>query len=480
MKNIIYLYIVLGLLTTVSCTKDFEEINTNPNSPISVQPSLLLRQVIYDYGENMSYEGFVAGDLLSQHRTALDFNLFDRHALKSPQLGGNPWPIFYTNLRDNEIILNQSRTVETFSVYEGPALILKAYMAAGLTDLFGDVPYFEAFNGVNGTVTPAYDLQEDIYLNENGILDNLDKGIAAIESYNDVIPLEGDILFNGDLSAWIRFANSLKIKHLLRISGQVDVSEELQNIYNQGNYITTNVQNAIFNFTNTDPNSFRLAQLRVGDFNNFVMSQTMEDILTYLDDTRIHTFFRPFTSSTTGEFNGLINGIDPSATSVTLADYSLAGTSFREDTSTLDANFITAWEVQFALAEAAANNVIIADAQNLYENGVALAFQYWNTDLPANYLSGNAAYNAAGTTPTQQIITQKWIANLINGYEGWVEFRRTGFPELLTISASFNNDIIPVRMPYPAEEEALNNENYSQAAAATNDNSINVPVWWNE
>jgi hypothetical protein len=41
----------------------------------------------------MSYEGFAVGDLLSQHRTAFDFN-FDRHALKSPQLGGNPWPIF--------------------------------------------------------------------------------------------------------------------------------------------------------------------------------------------------------------------------------------------------------------------------------------------------------------------------------------------------------------------------------------------------
>jgi hypothetical protein len=32
-----------------------------------------MRQVIYNYGENMSYEGFVAGDLLAQHRTALDF-----------------------------------------------------------------------------------------------------------------------------------------------------------------------------------------------------------------------------------------------------------------------------------------------------------------------------------------------------------------------------------------------------------------------
>ena len=197
MKNFTYILSVLFIATTMSCTKDFEDINTNPNQPSSVQPSLLLRQVIYDFGENMSYEGFVAGDLLAQHRTALDFNLFDRHALKSPQLGGNPWPIFYTNLRDNEIILNQARTTETFAVYEGPALILKAYMAAGLTDLFGDVPYFEAFNGVEGTVTPAYDSQEDIYLNENGILDNLDKGIAAIEAYSDVIPLDGLLLVVG-------------------------------------------------------------------------------------------------------------------------------------------------------------------------------------------------------------------------------------------------------------------------------------------
>ena len=135
MKNTLYILSFFALVLTTSCTKDFEDINTNPNAPNTVQPSLLLRQVIYDFGEQMSYEGFVAGDLLSQHRTALDFNLFDRHDLKSPQLGGNPWPIFYTNLRDNEIILTQSRTTTLLQVYEGPALILKAYMAAGLTDL---------------------------------------------------------------------------------------------------------------------------------------------------------------------------------------------------------------------------------------------------------------------------------------------------------------------------------------------------------
>lgn len=480
MKNILFIFGAFSLLFASSCTTDFEDINTNPNAPVEVQPSLLLRQVIYNFGEEMSYEGFVAGDLLSQHRTAIDFNLFDRHALKSPQLGGNPWPVFYTNLRDNDIILKQSQSIETYRVYEGPALILKAYMAAGLTDLFGDVPYFEAFNGVETTVRPKYDSQEDIYLASAGILDNLDKGIAAINAYDDVIPLEGDILFNGDLEAWLRFANSLKIKHLMRISDKVDVAAQLQAIYDAGNYITTNSQNATFDFTNTRPNSFRLAQLRIGDFNNFVLSETMEDLLTNLNDPRIGQFFRPFANATSGEFNGLLNGIDASQTSIALSDYSVAGTAFREDTSTLDANFLTAWEVKFALAEAAARNLITADAQNLYETGVTQAFNYWNTTLPNDYLTGPAAFNAPGSTPVQQIVTQKWIANLINGYEGWIEYRRTGFPELRTISASLNDGLIPVRMPYPAEEEALNAENYTLAAEATNGNSINSPVWWDE
>ena len=480
MKNILYILSLFSLIITTSCTNDFQSINTNPNAPVSVQPSLLLRQVIYNFGEEMSYEGFVAGDLLSQHRTALGFNLFDRHALKSPQLGGNPWPIFYTNLRDNEIILNQSKTIEAFKVYEGPALILKAYMAAGLTGLFGDVPYFEAFNGTTITVTPSYDNQEDIYLDEGGILDNLNKGIAAIENYTDVISLEGDILFNGDLQGWVRFANSLKIKSLIRISNKIDVSADIQKLFNADNYIKTNAQNAIFNFTNSDPNSFRLAQLRIGDFTNFVLSETMEDILTDLNDTRINNLFQPFSSSTKNEFNGLLNGIDATSTSPKLANYSLAGTAFRDDTSTLDANFITAWEVYFTLAEAAEKNLITADAEQLYNKGVALAFEYWNTPLPNNYLTEQAAYYNPDKTPLEQIITQKWIANIINGYEGWVEYNRTGFPELKTISASLNNNLIPVRMPYPAEEATLNAENYTNAALKTDNNSINIPVWWNE
>ncbi|WP_300027117.1 SusD/RagB family nutrient-binding outer membrane lipoprotein [uncultured Maribacter sp.] len=472
-----HIYSILILLLVVGCTKDFEEINTNTNDPVTVQPSLLLRQVIYDYGEQMSYEGFTAGNLLGQYSTALDFNLFDRHDLKSPQLGGNPWPIFYQNLRDNEIILKLSQENASYSVYEGPARIMKAYMAAGLTDLFGDAPYSEAFQGDTETVTPSYDTQESIYMDEGGVFDNLDKGILAIQNYSGTIALEGDILFNGDLDGWIRFANSLKIKYLMRVSNKIDVASQLQTIVSQGNFIDDNEENAIFNFTDGEPNSFRLAQLRVGDFNNYVLSETMDEILTNLNDPRIGRLYQPFANSADGGYNGLLNGIDASV-GVSLADYSLLGTIFRENTGLLDANFMTSMETHFLLAEAAERGFISADTQTLYNTGVTQAFAYWQVELPENYLTEDAPFDNGNTI--ENIITQKWIANSINGYEGWIEYRRTGFPQLKTISASLNNNLIPTRMPYPSEEEALNNANYTQASNNTDGNSINVPVWWDE
>ena len=480
MQFIKYILIIAVLITSSACTKDFEEINTNPNAPVDVQPSLLLRKVMFDFGEQMHYEGFVAGNLLGQYFTAIDFNLFDRHSLTEPQLGGNPWEVLYVNLRDNEIILDKSRENSAFEVYEGPALIMKSYMTAALTDLFGDVPYSEALNGKEGNVTPVYDSQEDIYTGTNGILENLDKGIAAINNYAGAATLEGDIFYDGDLTAWVKFANSLKIKALMRISDKVNVTAALQTIYDEGNYIKTNAENAVFDFTASQPNNFRISTARVGDFNLFVMSETIEEILKDLNDPRIETFFRP-TGNDASEYTGLLNGPDASQTSITVADYSLAGKVFRENPEKLDANYMTAWETAFFLAEAAEKGLISANAKDLYENGVTLAFEYWQTEMPADYLTtGKAAYKANGANPLEQIATQKWLANIVNGYEGWIDYRRTGFPQLKTISASLNNDLIPTRMPYPTTEDALNNANFTVASDATNGNNVNSPVWWDE
>ena len=473
-----YLLYLSFLLIPTSCTQDFQEINTNPNAPVDVQASLLFRQVQWDFAERMSYEGFVAGSLLGQYFTAIDFNLFDRHSLSEPQFGGNPWDFLYTNLRDNEIVLQKALNNPAFAVYEGPARILKAYMAQSLTDLFGDVPYTQAVLGKSGTIAPIYDEQEQIYTGADGILDQLEKGITALQEYQGAIPLEGDIIFGGDLKAWERFANSLKIKVLMRLSNRISVDNALQAIYDSGNFIQDNSQNASFDFTPGPPNNFRMSTARVGDYNLYIMSLTMQEVLENLEDPRREVFFRP-TGNNAMVYKGLLNGPDASQLSISVSDFSLSGKIFREEAQQLDANYMNAAETYFFLAEAAAKGFLNADAQALYEQGVQLAFAYWQSELPLEYLqSGAAAYGQNGADPVEQILTQKWLNNIGNAYEGWIEFRRTGFPRLKTISASLNNNLIPARMPYPTTEETLNNNNYTQAATATNGNSINARVWW--
>lgn len=260
------------------------------------------------------------------------------------------------------------------------------------------------------------------------------------------------------------------------MSAVENVSAQLQEIYDEGNYIATSELNAIFNFTTTQPNNFRWGTARAGDFQVFVMSLTMDEVLSNLNDPRIEVLFRP-TANNPSIYAGTLNGPNTAVTPVIAGDFSFAGTIFRERCGDLDANFMTAFETNFLLAEAAERGIITGNAQQLYETAVQQAFDFWLTAMPADYLTiGDAAYG--NLDKLEQIATQKWIANISNGYEAWIDWRRTGFPQLKTVSASLNNDLIPVRMPYPATEQALNTTNYNTAAAATNNNSINTRVWW--
>ncbi len=473
-----FLISLLAVLTMAACTKDLSQINTNPNSPIDAQPSLLLRKVLFDYGEQLSFEAFDAGNLLGQYFTMTDFNNFDRHALAEPLYAGNPWPVIYRNLRDNEILLQKANSNNIFLVYKGPALVMKAYMTAALTDLYGDVPYSEALKGKSEIFTPKYDKQEDIYQGTDGILKNLENAILSMESYSGAQKLEGDIIYNGNLQNWVRFANSLRIKYLMRISAKVDVAAQLQNIYSAGNYIGSNSQNAVFNFSATPPNNFRITTARIGDYNLYIMSKTAEEILKGFSDPRISLFYRP-SAANPAVFNGLTNGPDATVNPVTLANFSLTGRIFREDGARLRYNYSTAWETNFFLAEAAQKGFIGASSKPLYELAVSQGFEYWSVAMPAGYLTaGPAVFDPASADALSLIITQKWIPNNLNGYEGWIENRRTGFPEFKPVLASRNNGLFPVRMPYPQEESTLNLDNYQSAAAATNNNSINAKVWW--
>jgi hypothetical protein len=462
----------------LSCTKDFEKTNIDPHTAVDVQPEFLMRKVWYDYLDNMAYEGFVAGNLLGQYFTAIDFNLFDRHSLSEPQYGGKPWNFIYENLNDNEILIKKSQENKAFEVYYGPALVFKAYTTMALTDLYGDVPFSQALQGKEGVTLPAYDKQEDIYLKEGGILDLLGKAEIALNAYNGAIKLQGDIIYNGNLEKWIKLARSLKLKALIRISAVADVRAEINSLVTAGGMIENSTDNAFFSFNTSPPNNFRMSTAKTGDYNLFIMSATIDSILSISEDPRKDVYFRP-TASNASKFKGLLNGPDASRLSITTADFSLTGRIFREDAGKLKAIVMGSYETAFLISEAIVKGFVHGNAQYWYEKGIMDGMEWWNISMPSNFLQKESVkYDE--TKAMQQIITQKWMVNIMNGYEGWIEYRRTGFPALKNVAASLNNQLIPVRMPYPASEAALNNEKYQVAATATEGNSINVPVWWDK
>lgn len=467
-----------ALLALAACTEDFGELNTDPNAPATVPPALLLRQVTFDLADELSYEGFTGGANLGQYFSAVPaFNAFDRGDLLAPQFGSNPWPALYANLRDVRLLLAEARASEAQAVYEGPAIVLETYIGASLTDIFGDVPYFEASAGRAGELTPAYALQEDIYLAEGGLLDGLREAVRVMDAYAGVAALDGDELFGGDLEGWIRMANSLRLRLLLRASARLDASQlaEMNVLYEGGRFIDSADEHAAFAFGGA-PNDFRFARARLGDFANYLESLTVDSVLNRLGDPREEVFFR---EAPAGGHAGVVNGLGP-ATPYDSDTVSIPGAIFREGAGRLRANFVTAWETSFVLAEAALRGYVDADAREWYERGVRQAFAYWYADLPDGYLSaGPAAYDEDDALA--QIATQRWIASLGAGYQGWIEWRRTGYPRFYAPAASLNDGLIPVRFPYPTDEQALNTENFREAIARLGgDNSPNVPVWWDE
>ena len=492
-KNITVKKLLTALLLPllVACTNEFEDLNTNPNAPSQVQPELLLRQTLYGYADAMAYEGFVAGNLLSQHLAMIDFNLFDRHALGSPQEGGDPWTILYQALRDNEALLRLSRQRDIYAHYEAPALILKAYFALQLTDLYGSVPYRQAVRaGTDGITNPMYDTQWDVYNDtQEGAIMLLRQARNLLRQPPPTAVLGGDLLFDGDYSGWLRFGRSLEMRAYARTSladqvftGGAMGSGPIWHFFGpalgpDNEIISSNDQNAVINFTDTPPNDYPLARARIGIFNVFLMSETAQDVFRDLNDPRIATIYRPSTAS--GEFRGVANGID-AATSIVADSFARPGTVFRENSGGRPFAFMTAWEVNFLRAEMIVRfaNQDIVDPKLYYDLAVEQAFEYWDTPMPANYLTeGPAAYDP--DRALEQILTQKWIANAGNSYEAWMDWRRTGIPtQLRPAAASLNDGLIPVRMPYPAEEEALNFNFYRAAAVATDGNSINFPVTW--
>lgn len=470
-----YLYIACALFLAFSCKK-FDDYNNNPNAPENVHPQFLLSNVIAEAADNQAYWGWHAGALLAQHSSNLEFLPVDRY-----DLGNNEglWNETYRLLNDLKSV---SEAEESNEAYAAIASILKAHQASLLTDLWTNVPYFEALEGEReANFTPKFDSQEDIYLNDDGILDLLEKSVEILE--NSTASVSGDILYSGDLNKWIRFANSLRVRYLLRISSKVDVSAELQSIVNEGDIFTSNNDNAALPYLSSSPNQWVIFTEREGRYVDVRMSKNAENIMSPLNDDRIMRFYKPTVLSEqngTPEYKGIPNGLSrESQNDYNLTDVSLMGSFLRDVPDAMQAVFMNYAELQFCLAEAAQKGLIAGAPSTYYQAGIQASFDFYEVNLPSTYLLSNDVV-LNGTNNLERIMTQKWINSFMSGYEAWFDIRRTGFPNLTIPDDNLNGDVYPVRYVYPSTEQAVNGANYSDAVSAIGGDDYNSKSWWEQ
>lgn len=518
MKSIISKIVICtaAFMSVVSCTDNFEEVNKNPNKPTSALPEFLIpgvvRTMAYNWG-NMSWE---EGFAVMQYGARLQFTDQDRYIWSATS---NPYNDVYNSLRDVYHIIDDSKDSEVLQGYYGVGLVLKSWIFSYATDAYGDLPYEEAVQGFTDlNFTPAFSHQEDIYA---GMLADLELANEVLANAGNIT---GDPIYGGDVSAWRKFANSLRLRLLMRIS-DVDqataVAGMQQIVSNPSQYpiFTNNDDMAVVQWDSNSPQP--KYDTRSGSFDEVRLSKTLADRLKPLGDTRLKVFAQPTSNSGEGiysddwnDYVGMPNGLNDEAA----LSYSPSGNpnesgsnyisrigilfacracDVENASATASQTIIMSYsELQFILAEAKERGFISAGtAQTYYENGITASFDYYidrinvggwseiadaltNTDMNAYLTQSGVAYSGTSSEKLSKIYLQKWISLFYTGFEAWSDWRRTNQPAVNPGPDVGNDDRVPVRFQYPNSVKATNNDNYEAAVQHMGGDEINTRLWW--
>ena len=488
-KQMIY-GLLLILLSLYGCTNGFEELNKDPNKLTEVgarempfmfakaQSASALNRSFYQTVQNLG------ADLYAQY-FALTTTSFatDRYVL-IPDWQRRFWTVVYVETAPQlKAILENA---EEHSGEQALANIVWVYAFHRLTDHFGPIPYFDAAEAKEDI---AYDPMDKIYADFFVRLNSAVEDLKALPSGTTIF--KGyDLMYDGDVEKWIKFANTLRLRLALRIShvAPEKAKSEAEAAVKEG-VLEKNEDNAFLLKSQNGNDTNGLSQ--VAAWNEFAMSSTIASYLKGYEDPRLSIFFQP--DVTSGSFNSLRNGlpaVELSKPRNTPQQNSNIGTywvSVKPDKTflpdlTKKFHVMCSAEAFFLRAEGALNGWDMGgEAQDLYEKGIVTSMEQWGVDKGAieDYIKINRtpiapadASNspAVSLTPTvwsnvveiqrKQIGTQKWLAIYPNGMEAWAEFRRTGYPEMYPVFQSDNPDL-PIgsfikRLPFPLTEEANN------------------------
>ncbi len=477
MKKFFVLFLVT--LTCLGCGK-FD--NINPNVPADVNPGVVLPQVLYNVSNTLVTNAFELNNELIQY-TCMNNTFTEVQRFKlQPSNSNGIWSL-YNRLRDLNDIVAMSEQRGGLTNYTAIAQIVKIYIFSVLTDTFGDVPYTEAGKADTERIfVPRYDTQESIYADMVARLLEL----AGQIDETDGLVYGGDPIYDGDMLKWKKFANSLRLRLLMRMSGKSPQSEALigEMLADPDRFplMESNADNFIYRYSGSLPDVYPLAPnyVRDFDFKYKSVSAFIVDSLSKFNDSRLYQYARP-TNASAGtdrpEYVGLPNALPVSESANYNGGYnyqSYLGTRFQSDTE--PAIWMTWSEVLFLKTEAALKGFYTADAKALYESAIQASFAYWGAPFTADYLQQPGVV-FDGQLP--KVYLQKFFALFFAGMEAWCEYRRTGYPLLVPGPTNVNNGQIPSRIPYPLTEQSLNQANYEEAASRmTGGDTMNGRMWW--
>lgn len=514
-KNKVLILLAVFATLLISC-KDLDELNINPNGvdPATADLNLLLPTVQTGIGQRIVGLGF--GDLAGVMQHTQKDGWQSGHNDYDWDNNGQSWSGYYGVLRNNDEFYKKA-VEEELKFHQGVGLILKALTFGMITDLWGDAPYSEALLAEDGNpdyYKPVFDGQQNIYA---GILADLEAANTLLSgdanSYENISSSQ-DLIYDGNVMKWRKFANSLALRYYMRLSvkspgeAEVGISKITSNssLYP---LILDASDDANIGYVGSAPGDSWSTNTvfdtsPTGSYMRVKMCATLVDALKGLNDPRLGVWANqietPLMLTPGTGVDEIVNGvrlisqdiiddyesswglgvnydteyigIPPSvfAASQYNLNPNLAQAEFNPHASQLNdiyketsgdllkMRIISAAEVNFILSEAALKGWGTGTAEDHYKAGVQQSLNAWGVgDSFGDYIAG------APYTDLASIIQQKWIASWSAAAESWFDYRRTGFPNLQT-GESAKREALPLRFYYHFDSEISLNPENSEAA----------------
>jgi hypothetical protein len=524
--------VVFGFLFAVmlvSCTKDFEELNKNPFQPTKTDIGPLFNTVVSSLRLGWNEQFYVHNEVLYQQtqQAALTAEAWSNLSLGTEEI----WTGYYAalaHIRDIEsriAVLETQQDPVTLNNLKGMVKIVTAYKTFRVTDLFGDMPFFDAGRGFESIeyLRPRFDTQEEIY---KFLLDELKWAAENIDPYGDTIPErpyynidEFDNLLYGDMEMWIKFANSLRLRHAMRMADKDPeyAGAIIGDIISNGLPVLVgfNLDSPVLESVCMWPSQQNwLRQSTSWSFRehkNLRMGTTVWKQMTNHDsldgsgifDPRAFIFFEtnndkkwaPYPQipeANTPPEGGIPYGLHRDLNYTIKGDdciYSPFNYYLTRDENDVPEVLITGAEVHYIKAEAYMRGIgvpadpSIADLE--YFSGARASVEFWDnvmnsTSMWVNIDPGYASTNAFNVANliffTEDklglIYAQRWLDAFRQPWEAYALARRTGQ------TPREGDPINHFRLPYPPSEKENNGANCASAISNQGGDDPQFRIWW--